>query len=385
MPLSDLQIRNAKPEAKPRKLTDANGLYLSVLPTGRKVWRYDYQFAGKRQTLTFGAWPDVGLSAARSKRDAARAEIASGRDPRPKPAAASNTFREVAERWLKSQGDELSARTQQRIRTILNNDLYPPLGDREIASIETPELLEAIRAMEARGVREQAHRARIYAGKVFRFAIAEGVAKRDPAADIRDALVRKPKVRHQSSLTEAELPVFLRKLDAEPLDDITRDALLFTILTACRTAEVRFAHAREFSDLDGPNPLWEVPAARMKMERDHVVPLSRQAAEIARRWVGRRDDGMLFGAATVSGVISENTMLFALYRLGYHSKATVHGFRGTFSTIANEHEWNSDWVELSLAHVQGGVRGAYNAARYLNQRRELLQWWADFIDAQRNS
>ena len=388
MPLSDLAVRNAKPGEKPRKLSDERGLYLYLTPKGTKFWRYDFRFEGKRQTLSFGKWPRVGLGDARRMRDEAAEAIAAGIDPRAEDPTEDNrpTFKDVGEQWFRGQADHWSAKHFTKVRSALDKDLYPHMGSMPIADIEPPALIAAIRQIEDRGARDLSRQIRGYASKVFQFAIAEGLATRDPANDIRAAMAAKPKVTHHAKITAAGLPAFLGKLhDGETLEEATRDALTLTLLTAARTGETRFASVEEFRDLDGNQPVWELSAERMKMEREHLVPLSRQAVEIVKRRIEAvGGEGYLFGARTRSGVMSENTMLYALYRMGYHSRATVHGLRGTFSTIANEHEWNGDWIEMALAHVEGGVRGAYNAAQWLSQRRKLLQWWADYLDERRS-
>lgn len=354
----------------------------------------DCRYRSKRLTLSFGQWPAVSLAMARGLRDAAKALIEEGSDPRAvvpgKKAvdapdslivATRETFKAVADRWIDNNSAEWSTGHFTRTMAGLRNDLFPAIGDRHIAEIEPLEILSAVRAVEERGVRDGAHRLRATASKIFRFAIAEGLAKRDPAADIVDALARKPRVKHRAKFSESELPILRGKLLNEPIEQITRDALWLTLLTAVRTNETRFADIAEFSGLDSEEPLWRIPAERMKMNRDHLVPLPRQAVAIVKRRIAEGDGtGLLFSKrGTRSGSLSENGMLYALYRMGYHSRVTVHGFRGAFSTIANERGWNRDWIEVQLAHVEGSVRGAYNAAEYLPGRRELLQWWADLV------
>lgn len=393
MALTDIQIRNARTDGQARKISDAKGLYLLLSPAGSKLWRMDCRHQGKRLTLSFGAWPAVGLAAARGLRDTARALIEVGQDPRgalaardpdapPLPVVADrSTFEAVAMRWVDSYSAEWSVGHFNRTMAGLQNDLFPQFGSRQIGELEPPDILAAVRKVEARGVRDGAHRLRATASKIFRYAVAEGLIVRDPAADIVDALARKPRVKHRAKFSEVDLPGLRHKLLNEPIEQVTRDALLLTLLTAVRTGETRFATVSEFSGLDGDEPLWRIPAERMKMNRDHLIPLSRAAAEVAKRRIDAAgEDGLLFGKhRTRSGVLSENGMLYALYRMGYHSRVTVHGFRGAFSTIANEKGWNRDWIEVQLAHVEGSVRGAYNAAEYLPGRRELLQWWGDLV------
>lgn len=382
MALTELRIRGLKTPEKVTRISDGEGLYLLTKPNGSKLWRYDCRFSGKRLTLAFGAWPKVSVTSARQLRDEARARLDQGLDPRgdtQEKHRPQKTFGALAEQWFAMWESEWSDTHRVKVRRILDNDLLPSLGHLGIADIEPPALLTVIRTIEARGVRETAHAARGYAGRIFRLGVAEGVCARDPSADIRDALKPRPKTRNQKRLSEADLPAFFTALADGRLDEKTHDALLLTILTASRTGEIRFAVKDEFFDLDGDEPTWRIPVDRMKMDREHIVPLSRQAAAVVKRRIKAARSDFLFEADTRSQVISENTMLYALYRLGYHSRATVHGFRGTFSTIANEHGWNRDWIEMALAHVQGGVRSAYNAAQYIRQRREMLQWWADYL------
>lgn len=387
--LSDTSVRKAAPREKPYKLSDSRGLYLLINPKGSKLWRFDYRFDGKRKTMSLGAYPDVSLASARARHQEARTHIANGSDPmaaRQSVPAAEHTFEEVGRRWLEAQRHSWADRYYQLSTKRLEAEIFPTMGQRPIGEIEPPELLSHIRGIEARGAIETARRISNYCGGIFRFGIAEGVCKRDPSADIRDALKAKKPVKHRNAITEKELPNFLQKLDAYDLEGDTYDALLLVLLTAGRTEEIRFAHASEFEGLDTDSPLWRISPQRMKMQREHLVPLSRQAVDIVKRRITLNPNGLLFARNTKSGSFSENTMLYALYRLGYHSRATVHGLRSTFSTIAHEREWNTDWIELCLAHVDNnGVRASYNSAKYLRQRRDLLQWWADFIDTQRET
>lgn len=385
--LTDIAVRKAVAREKPRKMSDSHGLYMLITTSGSKLWRYDYRYNGKRKTIALGVYPDISLATARERHQLARTELANGNDPmaaRQSDKVAEQTFEEVGRRWLEAQRPSWADRYYQLSKKRLETDVFPTLGQRPIAEIEPPELLEHIRSIERRGAIETARRISNYCGGIFRFGIAEGVCKRDPSADIRDALKAKKPVKHRHAITENELPRFLHKLDAYELENDTYDAILLVLLTAGRTEEVRFSHASEFEGLDTDNPIWRISAARMKMQREHLVPLSRQAVDVVKRRIAINPGGLLFARKTKSGSFSENTMLYALYRLGYHSRATIHGLRSTFSTIAHEREWNTDWIELCLAHVDGnGVRATYNSAKYLRQRRDLLQWWADFIDAQR--
>lgn len=263
--------------------------------------------------------------------------------------------------------------------------------------ITPPDVLEMIRKIEARGALDISRRAKQGVGQIFQFAIACGLVSSDPTTHLRGALKPRPRVKHMSRLPLTELPQFLLKLqkyeeEGDRRSAITRDAVTFALLTWVRTKELRFAVRSEFEDLDGKAPVWRIPAERMKMGREHFVPLSKQAALIARRMVIASTSEFLFPGVAPKKPLSENTMIYALYRLGYHSRQTVHGFRGLASTWANEQlvefgkpsmwirRYHEDWVEMQLAHSEANeVRGAYNAAEYMVPRRRMMQDWADFL------
>ena len=266
--------------------------------------------------------------------------------------------------------------------------------------ITPPDVLEMVRKIEARGALDISRRAKQGVGQIFQFAIACGLASNDPTAHLRGALKPRPRVKHMSRLPLTELPNFLEKLHGyqeagERRSVVTRDAVTFALLTWVRTKELRFAVKSEFEDLNGTAPIWRIPSERMKMGREHIVPLSVQTTAIAHRLIAATSGEFLFPGVTPDKPLSENTMIYALYRLGYHSRQTVHGFRGLASTWANEQlvefgkpviwirKYHEDWVELQLAHSeQNEVRGAYNAAEYLMPRRRMMQDWANFIGGQ---
>lgn len=390
MPLSDAACRKAKSTDKPQKLTDGGGMYLFVHPKGGRYWRLDYRFDGRRKTLALGVYPDTSLASAREKRAAARTLLAAGSDPgavkqaakRKAEVEAESAFEAVARRWHASMVPGWDEGHAARVLSKLERDIFPQFGAKLITSIEAPEVLEALRKVEARGAIDVTKRTRQYIGRIFRFAIAEGIAARDPAADVRGALKAAPKVRHRAKLEAKDVPEFLHQLEAYDGEEQTQLGLKLIFLTLVRTSELRFAEWSEF-DLDGKEPTWRIPAAKMKMVRDHIVPLPHQALPILerlRKIAGNRP--WVLPANTKTGVISENTLLFAIYRMGYHSRLTTHGLRGTASTILNENDdFDSDWIEAQLAHEQvNKVRGAYNAAKWLPQRRKMLQWWADYLD-----
>lgn len=389
MSLSDAKLRTLKPTGKPYKVSDAGGLHVLVGPTGARLWRFSYRYLGRQKTMALGVYPVVSLAGARSARDEAKRLLVQGIDPaeakkgeaRRKRIAAGDTFRVVAEDWFRTRQRRWVDSYSSRLRSRLDADLLPFLGHRPIADIEPIEVLDVIRRIERREAIEMAKRVMQMASAIFRYGVATSRCPRDPTADLRGALQAPGPVKHRSALGASELPEFLARLDDYQGEDITRLALKLTLLTFVRTSEVRFARWSEFEDLDGPEPLWRIPADRMKMRRPHLVPLAPQVVQLLkeiRRYSGR--SALLFPAPTRTGVISENTMIFGLYRMGFIGRATVHGFRSTASTILNEHQFNRDWIEMQLAHSDGSVRAIYNAAEWLPGRRQMMYWWADYLD-----
>jgi len=268
-----------------------------------------------------------------------------------------------------------------RILSRLERDVFPRIGQRRIAEVEALELLELIRCVEARGALDVAKRLRQTCGQIFRYAIATGRAKRDPSSDLRGALKVVPKAKHFASLKAAEMPDFLQRLDTYDGEESTKLAIQFVLLTFARTTEARLAVWSEFEGLQGGQPLWRLPATRMKAGREHLIPLSTQTVTILKRLRELSGNAeIVFPGEAHGGYMSQNTMIFALYRMGYHSRLTMHGLRGTASTILNEHQFNRDWIEIQLAHSpRDGVRAAYNAAEWLPGRRGMMQWWGDYI------
>ncbi|MDD3799870.1 MAG: integrase arm-type DNA-binding domain-containing protein [Novosphingobium sp.] len=381
MALTDTAIRALKPQAKPYKRADGGGLNLMVNPNGSKLWRLAYRYERKQKTISGGAYPTVGLAAARTWRDDAKAQLAQGIDPsqarrmakRQAAVAAANNFETVTREWHESRKAKWTDRYSDFVLRRIEADVFPEIGKMPISKIECFDILDTIRKVEARGSIDIARRLNNHIGEIFRYAVALGIAERDPSRDIVDALKSRPPVKHHRSLPASQLPEFFGKLDDEPLEPLTKTALLLTIYTLVRTNETRFAEWSEFERLDSDEPLWRIPAARMKMRSEHLVPLAPQVAALLRELRARNIPGPFLFPGTRKGVISENTMLYALYRLGYHSKATVHGFRGTGSTLLNESgKFESDWIERQLAHDERDqVRAAYNAAQYLPQRRKM--------------
>lgn len=389
-PMSELALRNLKPRDREYKVSDGGGLFVIVQTNGTKRWRLAYRHGGKQRALSFGVYPAVGLADARSKREAAKLALRAGEDPGaalpaalPTEAVPLPTFQQVAEQWFALQLGRWDDVYAGRVRSRLEADVYPVIGSREIAALEPLDMLAMVRKMEARGIVEVPRRVMNLCGRVFRFGVATGVCQADSTRDIGDALKVRPPVQHRRKVESREMAEMMAKLAAYDGEEQTKLAIRLTMLTMVRTNEARFAVRSEFEDLDGAAPLWRIPAVRMKMEREHLVPLSPQAVAVVKRLLEISGNANLLPSFGRKGVISENTMLYALYRMGYHGRATIHGFRGTASTVLNQADFNGDWIERQLAHVEGNkVRGAYNSAQWLPQRRDMLNWWADWLDKQ---
>lgn len=390
MPLSAVDVRNSKPKEKPYKLSDEKGMYLEVTPAGGRYWRLKYRMHGKEKRLALGVYPDVSLADARKARDKARELIAKGFDPGTakqeekvaKALAAASSFEAVAREWHQNCAASWVPLTGVRILRRLEADVFPAIGRMPIADITAPVLLACLRKIEARGVNYTAHKARQYIGQVFRYAIATGRADRDPAADLRGALAPVKEV-HRASVTEPKkVAELLRAIDGYTGHFTTSCALKLAPLTFVRPGELRHAEWAEF-DMDAQE--WRIPGEKMKMGEVHIVPLSAQALAIlaALRPLTGSGKYLFPSLRTSSRPMSENTVNAALRRLGYASdEMTGHGFRSIASTLLNEQGWHRDAIERQLAHAERDqVRGAYNYAEHLPERRKMMQSWADYLEA----
>lgn len=389
--LTDVRCRNAKPKEKPYRLADSHGLFLHVMPSGRKVWRYRFRFRKKEQLLTIGRYPAISLKEAREKRDEARLLLDKGKNPilEKKRLEAEKkvekSFRSIALEWWGIQKEQWSKGHAKAVLDSLEKHVFPYLGSFDVDDIPPSQVMAVLRKIEERGALEQARKILQRINAIFRYSIQTGRANYNPAQDMKGALKPK-KVKHMPALKEEDLPEFLNKLDNSVyLHITTRLALKFLILTACRSGEVRGAR---WEEIDFERAIWTIPAERMKMRREHRVPLSRQALGIleqAKNLPGQQGVYIFPGIRQNSHILSENTLLYALKRMGYSGLATVHGFRSTFSTIANESgKWSAELIERALAHVDNNtVRAAYCRTDLLEQRRDLMQWWADFLDEQK--
>ncbi|MTC56783.1 MULTISPECIES: tyrosine-type recombinase/integrase [Providencia] len=387
MALTDAKLRTLKPKEKVYRLGDSAGLYIEVAINGSRYWRMKYRFLGKEKRLAFGVYPEVTLAEAREKRDAARKLLASGSDPAEakkiakatQQANAENTFEAVAREWHTSKADRWSLRYRDEIIDTFEKDIFPYIGKRPIAEIKPLELLETLRKMEKRGALEKMRKVRQRCGEVYRYAIITGRAEYNPAPDLASALTP-PKKQHFPFLTAEELPYFLKDLAGYTGSVITKTATKIILLTAVRTQELRFAR---WQDIDLEKGIWEIPAEVMKMKRPHVVPLSKQVIELFNSlkplsghyelvFIGRNDHRKPISKESVNQVIE---------LLGYKGRLTGHGFRHAMSTILHEKGYNSAWIETQLAHIdKNAIRGTYNHAQYMDGRREMMQWYADYMD-----
>lgn len=394
MPLTDIAIRKATPGAKPKKLADGSGLYLLVNPTGSKLWRWKYRVRGREKLLALGAYPDVSLGDARMACMAARQKLAQGIDPGAERQAtkraqtkaeqqAVDTFEAVARAWMDRQ--EVSEATASKNRWIMETFLFPKIGKRPIAEITPRELLAVLRSIEESGKLETAHRAKVKAGQVFRFAILEGKVESDPTASLRGALKTR-RAKHHAAVTDPlKMGELLRAIDGFAGQPVTLAALRLSPLFFVRPGELRHA---EWSEMDLDGAMWRIPAEKMKMKAPHLVPLSPQAIAILRDLYPLTGNGRYVfpGLRSSSRPMSENTVTAALRRLGYSGdEMTAHGFRSMAATRLNEMGWNPDAIERQLAHAESNkVREAYtHTAQYLEERKRMMMAWADYLDALR--
>jgi integrase len=415
--LTDAKIKAAKPQASAYKLVDSGQLFLHVSAAGGKHWRMNYTFGknahGKpaQKTLTFGPYPAISLLEARAKRDDAKGMLREGRDPaverrvstQVRTAQNENTFEIVARRWHELRKPTWSLVHAEDVITSLERDIFPEIGDLPLGMIESPKVLEVLNAVEQRGAIETAHRLRQRVSDIFVYAIASGIAKADPAASLGKALRKKPRSKKQPAIIDRirehddqikAVRQMLQDCDAERCRASTKFALRLLALTAVRPNEIQKAEWSEIEDLDGPSPMWRIPASRMKGDQDrkaeehgeHTVPLSTQAVDVIRalRPLTGGYKLMFPSERHVHKPISENTLRALLIRAGYYQRHVPHGFRAAFSTIMNERpdkkEGDRAVIDLMLAHVpKDKVEGAYNRAGYMPRRRELAQAWADLI------
>lgn len=390
-PLTDMRVKNAKPKEKPYKLADGGGLYIEVAPSGSKLWRMKFmQSSGKESRLSFGAYPEVSLTQARAARTAARQLKASDVDPgkakrdakMAKAAAALNTFEEIARHWLAKTAADRAGSTQEKNTAWLEKNIFPSIGAMPISTIEPRDVLAALRKIEARGAIESAHKIKQICGKVFRFAVAAGLAERDVTADLRDALAAVPEA-HYAAITEPrDVAELLRAIYAYAGHPFATAALKLAPMLFQRPGELR---SMEWTEIDLEKADWNIPASKMKMKRDHLVPLSEQAIHLLRGIQAITGHGKYVfpSVRTDSRCMSENTINVALRSMGYPKEVmTGHGFRAMARTILDEVlDERVDLIEHQLAHAVKDPNGrAYNRTAHLPARRKMMQRWADYLD-----
>lgn len=388
--LADIKIRNIKPTDKPQKLSDGGGLFLLVTPQGGKFWRLAYRLAGKQKTLSIGEYPYVSIAEARSKRDEAKKQLVNGIDPSAAKIAAKtamqgtalNSFEIIAREWHKTTMSNKSDRYAKNTLDRLEKDIFPWLGKTAITAIEAPDILAVLRRIEQRGANELAHTAKRVIGQIFRYSIATGRTTRNPVPDLQGAL--SPVIsKHHAAITDpAQIGALLRACEGYTGHFLTRCALLLSFLVMLRPGEIRNA---EWSEIDIERAEWRIPANKMKMRDEHIIPLSKQAISLFNEIRPLTGNGKFVfpSVRSHSRPMSENTITGALRRLGYTGdEMTAHGFRSMASTRLNEaHLFHPDAIERQLAHgEQNSVRAAYNRAQYLPERAKMLQWWADYLD-----
>jgi len=396
--LTEISIKNSKPKDKQYKITDGEGMYLRVYPNGSKYWQLQYWCEGKQKIFSLGVWPEVSLKQAREKRFEAKKKIKEAKNNGTKQFQGSDeneanqgieklqkttTFKNVFQEWFSRQSIQWTERHSRGVESNLKMYVLPDLGETPISYISKKDIISALRKIEAEGKYETCRRVRQKIEAIFSYAEIEEHCTGNPAKGL-EKILTKPKPKSQNSLPISELPEFFKKMAEEKeVQPTTIHAMKFIILTFVRTSELRFADWEEF-DIDCNEPLWVIPAERMKMRKTHHVPLSKQAVcilEEMQQYSG--PEGYVFPQFyNRKKPMSENTLLYFSNRLGYAGRNTIHGFRALASTVLNESmKWHPDVIERQLAHQESNkVRSAYNRAEHLDERRKMMQWWSDYID-----
>lgn len=407
MSLTDLDCKNAKPRNKNYKLFDGSGLHLEVRVNGGRYFRWRYRFAGKDKVLTIGAYPKISLAAARRTAQAARDNLNQNIDPANKKKIekltqkliANTTFKDIAEEWIKKMAGKWVTSHAQRTKRRLELDIYPDLGNRSISEISTPEILSVLQKIEVRGARETAKRVKQNCSQVFRYAVETGRAEKDPTALFSNSALSVPEKRNHAAITDpAGVAGLIRSIHGYEGTKIVRAALQLAPLVMLRPGELRMAEWAEF-DLDGSSridtygaPMWRIPVERMKLSKEdkqqneyHLVPLSMQAVAILRDLHKLTGSGKYVfpSPRTSERPMSDNGVLSALRRMGYtKEEMTGHGFRAMARTGIEEHlHIDPKYVELQLGHAVKDANGrAYNRTKFIKERIEIMQKWADYLD-----
>ncbi len=403
MALTDRQIRNTTPNEKPSKFADEKGLFLLINPNGSRYWRLKYRIAGKEKLLSLGVYPETSISEARAQRDEGRKLITQGIDPseqrknsKQAASAAENSFESIAREWHKKNASKWSTDHAIRILQRLEADIFPEIGQVDIATLKTRDLLAPLRKVEERGALDLASRLRQHIHGIMRYAVQIGLVEANPASDITGALATR-KATHRPALPLEKIPDLLKRIELDNGRLLTKLALQFTLLTFVRSSEIRFMR---WDEIDSARETWIIPASRTeiegvkhshrgaKMKEPHVVPLSKQALEVLEklRPLTGHFEWVFAGDHDAKKPMSENTVNNALRRMGYDTKIEVcgHGFRAmACSALIESGLWSEDAIERQMSHKErNSVRAAYtHKAEFLAQRRELVQWWADWLDA----
>ncbi|MFQ3246466.1 MAG: integrase [Arenicella sp.] len=380
--LSDSKIKSLTFEkTRKRKHSDARGLFIYLGRNNSKLWRQKYRYQGKEKVLSHGIYPSVSLSMAREFRDLALSELAQGNDPsivkRSRKVTTSNTFEKVARRWHENQKGVWSERYQHKVLISLESDIFPVLGNLPIDEITTPMLLSALSRIEKRGSYEQARRVTQRCDSVYKFAIASGIATYNPAQDVQGAIKKSVKTNY-AFIKANELPEFLEAFNGVVSHPIVKLATEMLMLTFVRTGELISA---EWHEIDFEKNIWEIPASKMKRDRDHLVPLSTRVIEILEE-VKKYNHNHQYVFASPNkprNPLSNNAILQLLKRMGYQGKMTGHGFRHLASTTLNELGYNRDAIENQLAHVDSSTRGVYNKAELLSERIKMMDEWSVYL------
>lgn len=394
--LTDVAVKQAQPQERPYKLADGGGLHLLVKTNGTRCWRYSYRFAGKQKTLALGVYPEVSLKEARNRHSDARKQVANNADPglvkkqekRQQILEEGSLFSSLAREWWEHQKGTWTENHAGRVWGRLKDDVLPTLGHRSVQEIQPQDIIPVVRKIEQRGAMDVAARVLQDIRRICRYAVQTGRLTYSPASDLTGVLKGR-KTSHRDSLPRDELPEFLQALSGYHRQGrlLTQLAVELLVLTFVRSGELRGARWDEF-DLE--QRIWRIPGERMKMKTDHLVPLSGQATAIIQRIkpISGSYDLVFPSERRRDQPMSDNTMRRAIFKLGYDgktpgkSKAVPHGFRATASSILNETGFNPDAIERQLSHQErNGVRAAYtHHARYLDDRKQMMQWWADYLD-----
>ena len=391
MKLNDRQIKNAKPAEKPFKLNDGKGLYLYINTSGGKLWRFDFSHNGKRKTLSIGKYPTVSLVEARQAAENARRLLASGQDPseakqqgkRERQAAALNTFESIARRWHTDNLHRWKENHAARVLRYFETDVFPVIGAMPIQEIRVSDIKAVIDGVMARGVNNTAEKIREWTGAIFDYAVMLEIVETNPAYSLRKYIPSK-QTDHRPALPREELTEFFRRLILAEIEPQNRIALILNMLTFLRSTELR---GGQWNEIDFDAAMWTVPAQRMKHEKTapkppHAVPLADWTLELLaelKELTGNTP--FLFPSRTkTDGFISDATISRIIERMGYKGRVTPHGFRSLASSVLNEQGFNPDAIERQLAHIENNkIRAAYNRADYLNERKEFMQWYSDFL------